>query len=51
MLLKEVATPRNYVAKYATNKSGAGAHKPKKGEKAPRNRQKREWKKDIKQYM
>ena len=37
----------NLAAKHSVNKSGAGAHVPKKGEKAPRNRQKRDWKKDA----
>ena len=37
----------NFAAKHSVNKSGAGAHVPKKGEKAPRERQKRDWKKDI----
>ena len=37
----------NFAAKHSVNKSGAGAHVPKKGEKAPRERQKREWKNDI----
>ena len=37
----------NFAAKHSVNKSGAGAHVAKRGEKAPRERQKREWKKDI----
>jgi len=40
-------TPRNFVAKHARNTSGAGRHVAKKGEKAPRVRQKRQWKRDI----
>ena len=38
----------NFVAKHAVNKTGAGAHVAKKGQKAPRNRQKTEWKKQVK---
>jgi len=37
----------NLAAKHSVNKSGAGAHVAKKGEKAPRNRQKRDWKKEA----
>ena len=37
----------NFAAKHSVSKSGAGAHVPKKGEKAPRERQKRDWKKDA----
>lgn len=36
----------NFVAKHA-QRAGAGAHKDKTGPKAARNRQKKEWKKDI----
>ena len=36
----------NYVAKNSVNKSGAGAHKAKKGEKASRERQKKQWKRE-----
>lgn len=36
----------NFVAKHAT-RAGAGAHADKKGEKAARSRQKREWKRDV----
>ncbi len=45
--IKELPNPRNFVAKHAQNKSGAGRHVAKKGEKAPRVRQKRQWKRDI----
>ena len=38
---------RNYVAKNAMSKSGAGAHEDKKGKNASRNRQKRDWKKEV----
>ena len=41
------AGKNNFAAKHSVNKSGAGAHVPKKGEKAPRERQKRDWKKDA----
>ncbi len=37
---------RNFVAKFA-KRAGAGVHKDKTGPNAPRNRQKREWKKEI----
>jgi len=37
----------NLVAKHACNMAGAGQHVEKLGEKAPRVRQKRAWKKDI----
>jgi hypothetical protein len=39
---------QNLVAKHSRNMTGAGAHTDKKGEKAPRVRQKREWKKELK---
>lgn len=42
---------RNFVAKHAVSKSGAGRHIDKHGDKAPRVRQKREWKKDIRKNM
>lgn len=42
------AHERNFVAKHA-KRSGAGAHKDKTGPKAPRNKQKTEWKKEIQQ--
>ncbi len=38
---------RNYVVKHSSHKSGAGTHVDKKGEKAPRVRQKRQWKKEM----
>ena len=49
--IKELPTPRNFVAKHARNKTGGGAHKPKKGEKASRVRQKRQWKRDIRSLI
>ena len=36
---------RNYVAKYAQT-CGSGRHEAKKGQLAPRNRQKKEWKRE-----
>ena len=48
MLLEDIK-PRNFVAKNA-QRSGAGTHVDKKGKKAPRNRQKREWKREVKQH-
>lgn len=36
----------NFVAKHAP-RAGAGVHKDKTGPNAPRNRQKKEWKKEI----
>ena len=47
----ETSKARNFVAKNSQSKSGAGAHTPKKGEKAPRNRQKSSWKKDAARDM
>ena len=46
--MKDLPKPeeRNFVAKHA-QRAGAGAHKDKKGPHAPRNRQKKEWKKEI----
>jgi len=44
---KDQSKTRNFVAKHAMQKSGAGRHVDKKGQKAPRVRQKREWKKDV----
>ena len=38
---------QNIVAKHSRNMAGAGAHVAKKGDKAPRVRQKRAWKKGI----
>ena len=38
----------NFAAKHSVNKPGAGAHVDKNGPKAPRNRQKHDWKKDTK---
>ena len=38
---------QNLVAKHSRNMTGAGAHTDKTGEKAPRVRQKREWKKGL----
>ena len=38
---------QNIVAKHSRNMAGAGKHVDKSGEKAPRVRQKREWKKGI----
>lgn len=37
---------RNFVAKYMQDTTKGGAHEAKKGKKASRNRQKREWKKE-----
>lgn len=39
---------RNYVAKYAQT-CGAGQHRAKKGQLASRERQKREWKREVQQ--
>lgn len=39
------ANDRNFVAKHA-QRAGAGVHKDKTGANAPRNRQKKEWKKE-----
>lgn len=39
----------NFAAKNSVNKSGAGAHVDKQGDKAPRERQKRNWKKEARQ--
>lgn len=44
--LKDLPKRRNFVAKHA-HTGGAGKHVAKKGQKAPRVRQKRDWKKDI----
>lgn len=40
----------NFVAKHA-QRTGTGAHRPKKGVKASRVRQKRAWKKDISKFF
>jgi hypothetical protein len=40
-------TVHNFVVKHSFNKSGAGAHIDKTGTKAPRNRQKKQWKKLV----
>jgi hypothetical protein len=37
---------RNFVAKYVQT-CGAGRHEAKKGQLAPRNRQKKEWKREL----
>ena len=37
----------NFVAKNSQNMSGAGQHQDKHGKKAARNRQNRDWKKDV----
>lgn len=37
---------RNFVAKYMSDTTKGGAHEAKKGEKASRNRQKRNWRKE-----
>ena len=47
--IKDLPKRRNFVAKHA-HTGGAGKHTAKKGEKAPRVRQKRDWKKDISKY-
>jgi hypothetical protein len=41
---------QNFAAKHSVSKTGAGAHVAKRGEKAPRNRQKRDWKKETRGY-
>lgn len=46
-----VPRDRNFVAKNSQAKTGAGAHEAKRGEKASRNRQKKNWKKDVKGEM
>lgn len=46
-MMKHKSTFQNFVVKHSINKSGAGAHIPKKGNNAPRVRQKRDWKKEI----
>jgi hypothetical protein len=46
-MMKRKSTNRNFVVNHSINKSGAGAHVPKKGDKAPRCCQKRNWKKEI----
>ena len=43
---KKVTKARNFVAKHA-RASGAGRHVDKDGEKAPRNRQKKKWRKEV----
>ena len=42
----DVDAQRNFVAKNARSKSGAGQHEDKVGKNASRNRQKRQWKKE-----
>ena len=37
---------QNFVAKYMGDTTKGGAHEAKKGQKASRNRQKKQWKKD-----
>ena len=37
---------RNFVAKYMQDTTKGGAHEAKKGQKASRNRQKKQWKKE-----
>lgn len=44
MLLEEIKS-RNFVAKHAANMSGAGQHVTKKGKKAPRHKQKQQFRK------
>jgi DNA-binding protein len=46
-----VPRDRNFVAKNSQAKTGAGAHEAKRGEKASRNRQNKNWKKDAKGEM
>lgn len=46
MLLEEIKT-RNLVAKHARNMSGAGQHTTKKGKKAPRHKQKQQFRKML----
>lgn len=41
---------RNLVAKHAQT-SGAGTHQTKRGKKAPRHRQKKQWKKEVQKYL
>lgn len=41
---------RNYVAKYM-QECGAGRHVDKKGQQAPRCRQKKEWKRELRQEL
>jgi len=48
MKLKDIQS-RNFVAKHA-QRSGAGVHVSKKGKYAPRHKQKRDWKKELKDY-
>lgn len=42
----QVDAQRNFVAKNAQQKSGAGQHEDKQGQKAKRSRQKRQWRKE-----
>jgi len=42
---------RNFVAKHSVHKTGAGVHEDKHGKKASRERQKKEWKNDIRSHM
>lgn len=50
MLLEEIK-PRNIVAKHSRNMAGAGQHVTKRGKKAPRHRQKREWKREARDAL
>jgi hypothetical protein len=47
-IMKDLPKPhkRNFVAKHA-KRAGAGVHKDKAGEHAPRHRQKQQWKKEM----
>lgn len=47
-IMKDMPKPheRNFVAKHA-KRAGAGVHKDKEGDRAPRNRQKQAWKKEV----
>jgi len=42
----QLDSQRNFVAKHAQGKSGAGQHQDKQGQKASRNRQKKQWRKE-----
>ena len=49
MKVKDITTPRNFVAKHLRGMSGAGAHDLKKGnKKAKRAKQKQELRREIK---
>jgi hypothetical protein len=46
MLLEEIK-PHNFVAKHSQSMSGAGQHVDKKGKKAPRHKQKQQFRKQL----